>query len=97
MDKKLQNINFGKSKRPQESSHSNSNVNSAILDSIENTTLVHTNQMSRKYIHLYKILNAKNAILGLKKFEMRLRGFRGSTIPVKCVKSKQCHFKFNCK
>ena len=41
-----------------------------------------------------RILNAKNAILGLKKFEMRLRGLRGSEIPFKC---KQCHFRFNWK
>ena len=38
-----------------------------------------------------RILNAKNAILSLKKFEMRLRGLRWSEIPFKC---KQCHFRF---
>ena len=30
------------------------NVKSAVLDSSENTTLVHTNQVSRGYIHLYE-------------------------------------------
>ena len=31
-----------------------SNVNSAILYSSKNITLVHTNEMSRRYIHLYE-------------------------------------------
>ena len=97
------NINFGKSKRPQESLEDpeyNSNVNSAILDSSENTTLVHTNQMNRVYIHQYKfwmqrmqfyvcletqLLDTTNI------FEMGPRVFTGSEIPFKC---KQCFFRF---
>ena len=50
-------MNFNKSKRPQKSLEDpeyDSNVNSVILDWSENTTLVHTNQMNRGYIHQYR-------------------------------------------